>query len=606
MRKFFTVIMCLFLMVSILVAASSKQEQRFNKAMKQKAADDPQSISNSLAPIAPKALAKATNAPGTFLFNSTYDIEGNGSGQNGIINYGDGTLGFARMASQDKAGGAPDRGSFFSYFDGTNWTEAVRVEGIKRGWTSTDAMADGRQVVFAHTGNEANVDALKGFGIWTSALTGYIAGAVDHIWARIAVDGSDNIHAVSTLRAQIAGARYATYYPVHSWSTDQGLSWQHQYIFGDPFTEIDTTDGQWQGFAVDAYAIDAIGNKVGIVALAGGAIGSDNLWLGLSEDNGASWAIKKLTENKNLPERGVDVPTPTTAMDLIFDNSGNVHVFSTNFLNRLDSAGTSIDQFHSATMPMRHWSEATGWVDMFTFENIPGFDPNENVFDGTPAAVNDVGQNNTLLQLPQAGVDADGNIYVAFNTVVPHDTNAAGTNWMDVFVVGSGDGGATWGTPVNVTNNPGVQDMWATLADKVDDNLHIAYGSTAYAGHTTDVAGTSMDHYYLAVPKATIPLKPVSVTPKNSTIPDQFALHQNYPNPFNPTTNITFDLKTASNVNLSIYDVAGKLVTTLVNGKMTAGQYSVTWNADNMTSGVYFAKLQSDGFTSVKKMMLIK
>ncbi len=89
-------------------------------------------------------------------------------------------------------------------------------------------------------------------------------------------------------------------------------------------------------------------------------------------------------------------------------------------------------------------------------------------------------------------------------------------------------------------------------------------------------------------------------------VPKQFALDQNYPNPFNPTTMIRYELPVASTVSLKVYDVLGREVATLVNERQEAGAYSVTFNANTLSSGVYFYRLQAGNFVATKKMMLVK
>jgi hypothetical protein len=89
-------------------------------------------------------------------------------------------------------------------------------------------------------------------------------------------------------------------------------------------------------------------------------------------------------------------------------------------------------------------------------------------------------------------------------------------------------------------------------------------------------------------------------------LPKVFALEQNYPNPFNPTTVISYQLPVASEVSLKVYDVLGKEVMTLVNGRQAAGAYNYTLNASNLSSGVYFYRLRAGNFVSTKKMMLVK
>ena len=94
-------------------------------------------------------------------------------------------------------------------------------------------------------------------------------------------------------------------------------------------------------------------------------------------------------------------------------------------------------------------------------------------------------------------------------------------------------------------------------------------------------------------------------------VPTAFALAQNYPNPFNPETTITYDVAEGSPVRLEVYNVMGQLVHTLVNEQQAAGRYRVVWSgmdaqSRQVASGVYFYRLQTEGFSAVKKLMLLK
>ncbi|HMS33525.1 MAG TPA: YCF48-related protein [Ignavibacteria bacterium] len=91
-----------------------------------------------------------------------------------------------------------------------------------------------------------------------------------------------------------------------------------------------------------------------------------------------------------------------------------------------------------------------------------------------------------------------------------------------------------------------------------------------------------------------------------SSVADNFTLSQNYPNPFNPSTKITYSLPKSGNVILKVYNELGKEVNTLVSAFKNAGTYEVTFNAEELTSGIYFYSLKADGFTNTKKMLLIK
>lgn len=93
---------------------------------------------------------------------------------------------------------------------------------------------------------------------------------------------------------------------------------------------------------------------------------------------------------------------------------------------------------------------------------------------------------------------------------------------------------------------------------------------------------------------------------RSNALPKVFALEQNYPNPFNPTTNINFDLPKSADVQLTVFNMLGQKVMTLVNERMQAGAHNVTFDARNLASGMYVYRIQAGDFTSTKKMMLIK
>ena len=89
-------------------------------------------------------------------------------------------------------------------------------------------------------------------------------------------------------------------------------------------------------------------------------------------------------------------------------------------------------------------------------------------------------------------------------------------------------------------------------------------------------------------------------------LPNGYALDQNYPNPFNPTTNINYSLQKAGHVTLKVYDMTGREIATLVNGRMNAGAHTVTFNASNLSSGVYIYALEANGVRLTNRMTLIK
>lgn len=98
----------------------------------------------------------------------------------------------------------------------------------------------------------------------------------------------------------------------------------------------------------------------------------------------------------------------------------------------------------------------------------------------------------------------------------------------------------------------------------------------------------------------------VGLVNNNTEAPQKFHLYQNYPNPFNPTTNIKFDIVKSGLVKLSVYDVTGKVVSSLVNEQLSPGSYSYDFNASDMASGIYFYRIETPDFISIRKMILVK
>ena len=88
--------------------------------------------------------------------------------------------------------------------------------------------------------------------------------------------------------------------------------------------------------------------------------------------------------------------------------------------------------------------------------------------------------------------------------------------------------------------------------------------------------------------------------------PEKISLDSAYPNPFNPTTTISFGLPFDSEVSIQIYNLQGRVVETLASEYMQEGYHSVTWNADNFSSGVYFVRMATGDYVSTQKLLLVK
>jgi hypothetical protein len=150
-----------------------------------------------------------------------------------------------------------------------------------------------------------------------------------------------------------------------------------------------------------------------------------------------------------------------------------------------------------------------------------------------------------------------------------------------------------------------LQDSLTAYPDSVRFRVKSS-GSVTPGAYTVTITGKGSNGTPIHKRTIALTVNPLGITSNNNQIPKDFSLMQNYPNPFNPTTSIRFDLPKASLVKLVVYDIAGKVVETIADGIYNAGIYSVSYDASKLSSGIYFYKLETESFTSVKKMMLIK
>ena len=132
--------------------------------------------------------------------------------------------------------------------------------------------------------------------------------------------------------------------------------------------------------------------------------------------------------------------------------------------------------------------------------------------------------------------------------------------------------------------------------------VSISGGYVVVGAYFDDDNGTDAGSAYLYTGFAT----PVGVESEIAGLPAEFALSQNYPNPFNPETVIEFALPRSGDVSLVVYNLRGEEVALLLSGTMPAGNHRVSWDASNVSSGIYFYRLQAGDFVQTRKMVLLK
>jgi hypothetical protein len=241
-----------------------------------------------------------------------------------------------------------------------------------------------------------------------------------------------------------------------------------------------------------------------------------------------------------------------------------------------------------------------------------------------------------------------GNIYINY-------TDSVTTGDHDVMLVKSTNGGANWSTPLKVNYDfTGKEQFftWMTIDQTTGYLYFVFYDRRNYNDNRTDVfvarstnGGATFADFrisetpftptssvffgdYINITAANGVVRPMwmrleggslsvwtaiidyptSVPAANNQAPSAYNLLQNYPNPFNPSTTIKFEVPKADNVQIKIYDIAGREIQTLVSDRMNAGTYEINWNASRYSSGIYYYTMTTgdNNFRETKKMILIK
>ncbi len=153
-----------------------------------------------------------------------------------------------------------------------------------------------------------------------------------------------------------------------------------------------------------------------------------------------------------------------------------------------------------------------------------------------------------------------------------------------------------------VTNSEGKYAIQNVVEGEYSVTVNrIGFNNTAVFGIILDYTfGTELANQNFSLEQT------VSVNQISSNVPSDYTLFQNYPNPFNPTTKIKFDVQKSGDANLSVYNMQGRLVKEIVNQYVPAGSFEVTFDGKDLSSGVYYYRMDINGYSITKKMSLIK
>ncbi|MBL8006587.1 MAG: T9SS type A sorting domain-containing protein, partial [Ignavibacteria bacterium] len=191
-----------------------------------------------------------------------------------------------------------------------------------------------------------------------------------------------------------------------------------------------------------------------------------------------------------------------------------------------------------------------------------------------------------------------------------YKTTNYGNNWFLAGTTGTSGWGSdmchedptvvlkgTYGSPAYLTTNSGISFVSATLGGGCGAGIMVPERGYLIAMQCSGLFKMNISYSVIT---------DISENLNTAGIPDNFTLYQNYPNPFNPSTNIKFDLPVPGNVTLKVYNQTGNEISTLTGGYRNAGSYEISFNASELSSGIYFYTLTANGASVSKKMLLIK
>lgn len=432
-------------------------------------------------------------AAGVRVGGTTYDLQSNTGMCRRVAVDGDKVYATWTMSETfDLA--ANDRGTGFneSTDNGESWQmePTSRLEGNTRvGWPNVGVTESGRVFVVTHTAIPNQTSGAGGLAFsWRDAGgewdTKIIEGDVDATWARVGNSGTD-IHII-TSRSQTTGINGINGELHYFRSFDEGETWEGPMTFPDMENLIPV-----EGVTGDSYFMDARGD---IVAFVVGRYGGQT-FLYKSMDKGDTWTTKIINSTTD-PMGSIINPSPdfeaTVVSDghlaLLIDHNDKVHVWYDRLFNLESNGGLSYLPNSTCLM---HWTEDMGTNEGKVIGQTVRMD-----YDGDCVASIDFNEiesqsyGNSLVGHPSAGIDADGNLYLAFSSMRDNafEPDRPDRLYRDIHIIKSVDDGATWVGPVNLTDDPTAEDVYPSIQRNVGSHVHLVYQRDQFTGTAVDNA----------------------------------------------------------------------------------------------------------------------
>jgi hypothetical protein len=391
-------------------------------------------------------------------------------------------------------------------------------------------------------------------------------------WPNLTVDIQDRVHIVST-EENPGGDLSAVAY---TQSDDQGLSWETLQV-------VDTVS------VVSARVTSSpVSERVAIFyshPIDNGTVLENDIYYVLSED-GVTWDFLNGKVNVTGYGGGDDSLFTDATIDAVFDYDDNLHlIWTAHYLS---------DNGYYPTTYLYHFEIDSGTMTQVTsLEFEPGPDCLEE------------GTGNAIRSVSLAAGQQDERLFAVYTGITSNDCSADGYANGELFLQESYDDGLSWTNPINLTNTsspncqPGgcLSEEYPSLAERADGFIHVFY--VCNLRWEDDEVSHADPQLYL---RHQIP----TGIPANEIIAPNSFLLKNSPNPFNPSTTISYSMAEQGQISISIYNLLGQRVATLLDGFQQAGEHSLIWDASAFPSGVYFARLEGGKTTETIKMVFLK
>ena len=635
MKKTFTTLVSLLFSTIIIAQISPYKLKNGNNQAKTNdkvIMSGSESLSHLMVNPNPNTIAlKTVSSNEEMLGSTTYDLQSNACVDNRLIRHADGTISAAWTMSAQFSTSYSDRGTGYNFYDGSTWDSYpnARLESSRGGWPSILATGSGKEIAITHNTDNGYLLMTHRISIGSGSWNEDIVSSIDSnglyrdiIWNRAVIGGANQqtIHMVGVIaNTALGGTIYngldgaLVYYR----SQDGGSTWDIKDL---QLPTLDST--KYLGFSGDSYAIASNGETV-VVAYFGGL---DDSAIIKSTDNGNTWNATSFLDfpvDKYAPDAGIDLDNDGL-MDslystdgtgaLLLDDNNMAHVFYGNML-LLDADLTDGNtSYFASTNGLMYWNENMGADD---YASNPISSPSlwfSNLGQMIASAQDTDGDNllnyvdyptyyMSLTCMPNAGIDANGNIFVSYSELMENIDNGS-QNFRHVNVIKSMDGGVNWSAPTDVTPHnawSGAQEcVFATIDRNVDDKIRLIYQKDFEPGLAVrgdeDIIDIN-EIIYLEIDTTEL-----SNTSTNISEISSLNTSSIYPNPTASFTNVNLYSSVNKNIILRLTNIIGKIVSE-VNIHVVSGNNNINLDVSNLKNGIYF--INSESINESKSIKLI-